>query len=103
MTIAHVSKALTLTTRLSLIDRIKKQLLRGFIRKDVTLQRPQGYEIQMLPASTSVSSSKVLRRSRPDSASIAISALMGSRISGGYWFASKVTREKLAQTSSNLG
>jgi hypothetical protein len=103
MTIAHVPRALTLTTRLSLVDRIKKQLLRGFMRKEVSLKRPRSYEIQMLPASKSVSSSQVLQRSRHDSASMAISALMGARTSGRYWFASKVTREKLTQTSSNLG
>jgi len=103
MTIAHVPKALTLTTRLSLVDRIKKQLLHGFMRKEVTLQRPRSYEIQMLPASMSINNSQVLRRNQHESASIAISALMESRISGRYWFASKVTREKLAQTSSNLG
>jgi hypothetical protein len=103
MTIVHVPKALILTTRLSLVDRIKKQLLRGFMRKETTLQRPRSYEIQMLPAGAGASSSQVLRRNRHDSASMAISASTGSRISGGYWFASKITREKLAQTSSNLG
>ena len=103
MTIAHVPKALTLTTRLSLVDRIKKQLLRSFRQNDITLQRPRSYEIQMLPASASVSSSKVLQRSRHASSSAVISALMGEPISGRYWFASKATHEKLAQTSSNLG
>jgi len=49
MTIAHIPKAQTLTTKLCLIDRVKKQLLHGFQRRDVALVWPHSFEIQLMP------------------------------------------------------
>jgi hypothetical protein len=103
MTITHIPKAQVLTTRLSLIDRVKKQLLRGFERKDVAMIWPHSYEIQMIPTHRPKAGSPSLQQGgRPLARGGAVST-NASGFSGRYRFANKATREKLAQTSSNLG
>jgi hypothetical protein len=103
MTITHIPKAQILTTRLSLIDRVKKQLLRGFERKEVALVWPRSYEIQLMPIHSPKAGLSSSRKNGQASTRDGFAALNGSNLSGRYWFASKATREKLTQTSSNLG
>ena len=62
MTITHIPKALILTTRLSLFDRVKKQSLRRFEREDVALIWPRSYEIQLMPTHPPQAGSSSLRR-----------------------------------------
>jgi hypothetical protein len=52
MQITRASKPQSLTTRLSLIDRVKKQLSHGFKKAEIDLIRPRSYEIQIFPAYT---------------------------------------------------
>jgi hypothetical protein len=103
MTITHIPKVQTLTTRLSLIDRVKKQLLRSFERKNVALVWPHSYEIQLMPTHSPKVSSPSLNQNGRLSTRARTVSMGGLGFSGRYWFANNATREKLAQTSSNLG
>jgi hypothetical protein len=103
MTIMHIPKAQILTTKLSLIDLIKKQLLRRFERKNAALIWPHNYEIQLMPTHRPKVDAPTLRKDRRLAPMAGVSSVSAIGSSGRYWFANKATREKLAQTSSNLG
>jgi hypothetical protein len=102
MTITHIPKEI-MATKLSLIDLVKKQLLRRFERKSAALIWPHNYEIQLMPSHRPTVDAPALRTDRRLAPMAGVSSVSAVGSSGRYWFANKATREKLAQTSSNLG
>jgi hypothetical protein len=103
MTITHIPKAKILTTKLSLIDRVKKQLLHRFERKSAALIWPHNYEIQLMPTHRPKVDAATLRKDLRLANMVGVTSTSALGSSGRYWFANKATREKLSQTSSNLG
>ena len=79
--------------RESLLARVRTQFMLGFGNKKVTVVRPDNFEIQILPKP---------RASLRNPARIS-PAQKQPLNSARCWFASRIVREKLAQTSSNLG
>ncbi|HEY8024460.1 MAG TPA: hypothetical protein VIF60_07840 [Burkholderiaceae bacterium] len=100
--IQRPAKAVLVTTRLSLFQRIKKQLIAGFGRNGDTLSMPKVYEIQIFP---SAGKTKPRQATRIDRAGVAplVAAYKSLGIGQVYWTAKKSADEKRSQTSSNLG
>ncbi|PRC91060.1 hypothetical protein [Solimicrobium silvestre] len=101
--VTHAANALPLTIKMSLVDRIKKQLMRGFKKNEITLISPKNYEIQIMPTPKLTSGAPRLVRNDRLFFSVAVISLMNPTISKRYWLANKVPRDKLTNTSSNLG
>lgn len=96
------AKAALVTTRLSLFQRIKKQLIAGFGRNGETISMPKGYEIQIFPSTGKMKPRQTMRMDRAGVAPL-VAAYKSLGIGQVYWTARKSADEKRSQTSSNLG
>jgi hypothetical protein len=98
---AQTAAKRSMTTRLSLFERVKKQLIAGFGRNGDALYRPRDYEIEILPSGASKPSHAIRREREFMAAAVAAHGIFG--IAQNYWTNRKTAEEKRAQTSSNLG
>jgi hypothetical protein len=97
----HTTTVRSMTTRLSLFERVKKRLIAGFGRNGDALYRPRDYEIEILPSGASKPSRSIRREREFMAAAVAAHGIFG--VAQHYWTNRKTAEEKRAQTSSNLG
>jgi len=90
----------SMTTRLSLFERVKKRLIAGFGRRGDTLHRPRDYEIEILPSGASKPSRAIRREREFKAAAAAAHGILG--IAQNYWTNKKTAEEKRAQTSGTI-
>jgi hypothetical protein len=103
MTVVHVPTLNMSATKLSFARRIKNRLLDKLKQKNMTPVRFNTDDIQLSSARADVANLHEERRNARLPNNIALAMKMDSGIQDRQWFAIKATREKLTQTSSNLG